>query len=107
MPTLAELSLPDSEIRRLTTLGFAATKKMKVRIAKAGITERIVKFIHGRWLRSEVVRVVCEEFARVDLRKTHELLEVVKPSIVIVASKFSFVYTFCFGFHGLGYALFG
>ncbi|TKY50364.1 Chloroplastic group IIA intron splicing facilitator CRS1 [Spatholobus suberectus] len=73
VPTLAELSLPDSEIRRLTTLGFAMKKK--VRIAKAGITERIVNVIHERWKRSEVVRIVCEEFSRFDLRRTHDLLE--------------------------------
>ncbi|KAL2335608.1 hypothetical protein Fmac_016821 [Flemingia macrophylla] len=73
VPTLAELSLPDSEIRRLTTLGFAA--KRKVRLAKAGVTERIVNVIHERWRRSEVVRIVCEEFSRIDLRRTHELLE--------------------------------
>nr|KYP39811.1 hypothetical protein KK1_038876 [Cajanus cajan] len=73
VPTLAELSLPDSEIRRLTTLGFAA--KRKVRLAKAGVTERIVNVIHDCWQRSEVVRIVCEEFSRIDLRRTHELLE--------------------------------
>ncbi|KAK7381359.1 hypothetical protein VNO78_33995 [Psophocarpus tetragonolobus] len=73
VPTLAELSLPDSEIRRLTTLGFETKKK--VRLAKAGVTERIVNVIHERWKNSEVVRVVCEEFSRVDLRRTHDLLE--------------------------------
>ncbi|KAL2950854.1 hypothetical protein AAZX31_19G013000 [Glycine max] len=74
VPTLAELSLPDSEIRRLTTLGFSTTKK-KVRLAKAGITERIVDVIHERWKRSEVVRVFCEELSRDDMRRTHDLLE--------------------------------
>ncbi|RDX61148.1 CRM-domain containing factor CFM2, chloroplastic, partial [Mucuna pruriens] len=73
VPTLAELSLPDSEIRRLTTLGFRTKKK--VRLAKAGITERIVNVIHERWQRCEVVRVACEEFSRIDLRRTHDLLE--------------------------------
>jgi len=74
VPTLAELSLPDSEIRRLTALGFAARRK--VRLAKAGVTERIVNVIHELWKRAEVVRIFCEEFCRYDMRRTHELLEV-------------------------------
>ncbi|CAJ1946842.1 unnamed protein product [Sphenostylis stenocarpa] len=73
VPTLAELSLPNSEIRRLTTLGFAARRK--VRLAKAGVTERIVNVIHELWERSEVVRILCEEFCRFDMRRTHDLLE--------------------------------
>ncbi|KAL9323376.1 hypothetical protein ACSQ67_008233 [Phaseolus vulgaris] len=73
VPTLAELSLPDSEIRRLTTLGFSARRK--VRLAKAGVTERIVNVIHDLWKRAEVVRILCEEFCRFDMRRTHELLE--------------------------------
>ncbi|KAK7316395.1 hypothetical protein VNO77_35408 [Canavalia gladiata] len=73
VPTLAELSLPDSEIRRLTTLGFQ--KKLKVRVAKAGITQRIVDAIHERWKHSEVVIIVCEDLCRFDLRRTHDLLE--------------------------------
>ncbi|XP_027358990.1 CRM-domain containing factor CFM2, chloroplastic-like isoform X2 [Abrus precatorius] len=73
VPTLAELSLTDSEIRRLTTLGFRL--KQKVRVAKAGINDRIVNAIHERWERSEVVRIVCEDICRYDLRRTHDLLE--------------------------------
>ncbi|KAG2383725.1 CRM-domain containing factor [Vigna angularis] len=73
VPTLAELSLPDSEIRRLTTLGFAARRK--VRLAKAGVTERIVNVIHELWKHTEVVRVFCEEFSRFDMRRTHDVLE--------------------------------
>jgi len=74
LPTLAELSLPDSEIRRLTTLGFAARRK--VRLAKAGVTERMVNVIHELWKHTEVVRVFCEEFSRFDMRRTHDVLEV-------------------------------
>ncbi|XP_027924277.1 CRM-domain containing factor CFM2, chloroplastic-like [Vigna unguiculata] len=73
LPTLAELSLPDSEIRRLTTLGFAARRK--VRLAKAGVTERMVNVIHELWKHTEVVRVFCEEFSRFDMRRTHDVLE--------------------------------
>ncbi|KAK7271713.1 hypothetical protein RJT34_27838 [Clitoria ternatea] len=81
VPTLAELSLPDSEIRRLTTLGFRS--KQKVRVAKAGITERIVNVIHERWRHSEVVRIVCEDLCMFDLRRTHDLLEKKTGGLVV------------------------
>lgn len=74
VPTLAELSLPQQELRRLTTLGIQLKKKLKV--GKAGITEGIVNGIHERWRRSEVVRIVCEDLCRINMKRTHDLLEV-------------------------------
>ncbi|XP_061371490.1 CRM-domain containing factor CFM2, chloroplastic [Gastrolobium bilobum] len=73
VPTLAELSLSDSEIMRLTTLGFRMKQKLKV--GKAGITEGIVNGIHERWRRSEVVRIVCDDLCKINMKRTHELLE--------------------------------
>lgn len=74
VPTLAELSLPQQELRRLTTLGIQLKKKLKV--GKAGITEGIVNGIHERWRRSEVVKIVCEDLCRINMKRTHDLLEV-------------------------------
>ncbi|KAJ1381076.1 YhbY-like superfamily [Sesbania bispinosa] len=58
---------------RLTTLGFRMKQKLKV--GKAGITEGIVNGIHERWRRSQVVKIVCEDICRVNMRRTHDLLE--------------------------------
>ncbi|KAL2335609.1 hypothetical protein Fmac_016822 [Flemingia macrophylla] len=73
VPTLAELSLSNAEIRRLTTAGLRMKQKLKV--GKAGITEGIVNGIHERWRSSEVVRVVCEDLSRFNMKRTHDLLE--------------------------------
>lgn len=73
VPTLAELRLSGSELRRLRTLGIALNKKLKV--GKAGITEGIVNGIHENWRRSEVVKIVCEDLCRLNMKRTHDLLE--------------------------------
>lgn len=73
VPTLAELSLTDGEILRLRELGFEM--KQKIKVGKAGVTEGIVNGIHERWRRSEVVRVVCEDLCRINMKRTHDILE--------------------------------
>lgn len=73
VPTAAELMLPRNELRRLRTLGIALTKRLKV--GKAGITEGIVNGIHERWQRSEVVKIRCEDICRMNMKRTHEILE--------------------------------
>ncbi|KAL0014228.1 hypothetical protein SO802_001297 [Lithocarpus litseifolius] len=72
-PTLAELSLSEAELRRLRRLGIETRKKLKV--GKAGITEGIVNGIHERWRRYEVVKIECEDLCRMNMKRTHELLE--------------------------------
>lgn len=78
MPTLAELSLPNAEIKRLTTVGLRI--RQKLRVGKAGITEGIVNGIHERWRNSEVVRIACDDLSRFNMKRTHDLLEVCKQS---------------------------
>ncbi|EEF44949.1 conserved hypothetical protein [Ricinus communis] len=73
VPTLAELSLSEEELRRLRRIGIAEKRKLKV--GKAGITEGIVNGIHERWRRSEVVKIVCEDLCRMNMKRTHDLLE--------------------------------
>ncbi|PKI33793.1 hypothetical protein CRG98_045824 [Punica granatum] len=72
-PTLAELRLPEEELRRLTTLGIGVKQKLK--IGKAGITEGIVNGIHERWRRAEVVKITCDDICRTNMKRTHDLLE--------------------------------
>ncbi|KAK9706183.1 hypothetical protein RND81_07G109300 [Saponaria officinalis] len=73
VPSLAELSLSGSELRRLTTLGIKMKQKMN--IGKAGITEGIINGIHERWRSSEVVKIVCEDISKLNMKRTHDLLE--------------------------------
>lgn len=73
-PTLAELSLSEEELRRLRKIGIETRKKLK--IGKAGVTEGIVNGIHERWRQSEVVKIVCEDLSRLNMKRTHDLLEV-------------------------------
>ncbi|PON76004.1 RNA-binding, CRM domain containing protein [Trema orientale] len=81
VPTLAELTLAPAELRRLRTLGIALKKKLKV--GKAGITEGIVNGIHERWRRSEVVKIVCEDICRMNMKRTHDLLEKKTGGLVV------------------------
>ena len=81
-PTLAELSLSEAELRRLRRMGIELRKKLKV--GKAGITEGIVNGIHERWRHSEVVKVVCEDLCRMNMKRTHELLEVSFPILLLL-----------------------
>eukprot|EP01018_Ginkgo_biloba_P022769 Gb_18301 [translate_table: standard] len=73
-PTLAELTIPEQELKRLRTLGIRLEKKLK--IGKAGISEGIVDSIHERWRNSEVVKIKCDDFFRTNMKRTHDILEV-------------------------------
>ncbi|XP_030469932.2 CRM-domain containing factor CFM2, chloroplastic isoform X2 [Syzygium oleosum] len=72
-PTLAELRLSEEELRRLSGIGVKLKKRLK--IGKAGITEGIVNGIHERWRREEVVKIACEDLCRMNMKRTHDLLE--------------------------------
>ncbi|KAI3452380.1 hypothetical protein Pfo_009045 [Paulownia fortunei] len=80
-PSLAELTLPKEELKRLTSIGIELKKKLKV--GKAGITEGIVNGIHERWRRSELVKITCEDICRLNMKRTHELLERKTGGLVI------------------------
>ncbi|XP_044505930.1 CRM-domain containing factor CFM2, chloroplastic-like isoform X2 [Mangifera indica] len=73
VPSLAELKLSGEELRRLRTIGIGLRKKLK--IGKAGITEGIVNGIHERWRNAEVVKIECEDLCRLNMNRTHDLLE--------------------------------
>lgn len=80
-PSLAELTLSDEELRRLRTVGIGIRKKLK--IGKAGITEGIVNGIHERWRRNELVKITCEDICRLNMKRTHGLLEKKTGGLVI------------------------
>ncbi|MCL7022289.1 hypothetical protein MKW94_006752 [Papaver nudicaule] len=73
VPTLAELTIPQHELRRIRKAGVELKKKLKVGVA--GITEGIVNGIHERWRKSEVVKIKCEDLCKLNMKRTHDLLE--------------------------------
>lgn len=72
--SLAELTLPESELRRLTNLTFQ--KKHKTRIGGGGVTQAVVEMIHERWKTSEIVRLKIEGPPALNMKRMHEILEV-------------------------------
>lgn len=73
-PSLAELAIPEQELKRLREIGIELKKRLKV--GKAGVTEGIVNGIHERWRRSELVKIKCEDLCRMNMKRTHDILEV-------------------------------
>ena len=78
--SLAELTLPESELKRLLKLTFE--KKHKTRIGRSGVTQAVVDKIHERWKTSEIVRLKFEGEAALNMKRMHEILEVWCLSLV-------------------------
>jgi RNA-binding protein YhbY len=72
--SLAELTLPDSELGRLKNLTFQ--KKHKTKIGGGGVTQAVVDMIHERWKTEEIVRLKIEGAAALNMKRMHEILEV-------------------------------
>lgn len=71
---LAELTLPQGELRRLRHLAIRA--KSKTKIGGAGVTNEIVDVIREKWETVEVVRLKCEGAPALNMKRMHEILEV-------------------------------
>ncbi|KAF5767308.1 putative RNA-binding, CRM domain, YhbY-like superfamily [Helianthus annuus] len=78
---MAELKLAPDELRRLRSLGIAI--KTRLKIGQARITGGIVNGIHERWRRTELVKIVCEDLCRLNMKRTHDLLERKTVGLVI------------------------
>ncbi|KAK6124981.1 hypothetical protein DH2020_041255 [Rehmannia glutinosa] len=74
-PTLAELTIEDEELRRLRRMGM--TLRERVNVPKAGITGPVLEKIHGKWRKSELVRLKFHEELAHDMRTAHEIVEVI------------------------------
>ncbi|KAL2635271.1 hypothetical protein R1flu_006750 [Riccia fluitans] len=72
-PSLAELTIPEEELKRLRSLGILARHRIK--IGKAGVTTGIVEAVHNEWRDNEVVRVKAEGPPAMNMKKTHQELE--------------------------------
>ncbi|OAY80896.1 Chloroplastic group IIA intron splicing facilitator CRS1, chloroplastic [Ananas comosus] len=79
--SLAELTLPEGELRRLRHL--AIRMKSKTKIGGAGVTQEIVDLIHEKWNTSEVVRLKCEGPPALNMKRMHEILERKTGGLVI------------------------
>lgn len=74
VPSLAELKLSSDELKRLRSIGIKLKQKLKV--GKAGVTEGIVNGIHERWRHTKLVKIKCDDICRLNMKRTHDLLEV-------------------------------
>ncbi|XP_042457404.1 CRM-domain containing factor CFM3, chloroplastic/mitochondrial-like isoform X1 [Zingiber officinale] len=80
-PTLAELTIEDSELRRLRRLGIMLRERITV--PKAGVTQAITEKIHDAWRKSEIVRLKFHEDLVHDMKTAHELVESRTGGLVI------------------------
>ncbi|KAJ0974046.1 hypothetical protein J5N97_016011 [Dioscorea zingiberensis] len=79
--SLAELTLPEGELRRLRHLALRI--KSKVRIKGRGVTNMVVDAIHEKWRTEEVVRIKCEGVVTYNMKRVHEDLERKTGGLVI------------------------
>lgn len=71
---MAELTLPESELRRLKNLTLKTKQKMK--IGGGGVTQEVVEKIHEKWKAAEIVRLKVEGAPALNMKRMHEILEV-------------------------------
>ncbi|KAG0459709.1 hypothetical protein HPP92_022837 [Vanilla planifolia] len=72
-PWLAELTMEDSELRRLRRLGMVLRERINV--PKAGLTQAVMEKIHEAWRKSELVRLKFHEVLARDMKTAHEIVE--------------------------------
>lgn len=80
--SLAELTLPASELTRLKNLTLRVKNKM--RVTGAGVTQQVVETIKERWKSSEVVRLKIEGPPALNMKRVHDILEVSFFLVLIV-----------------------
>ncbi|KAH0926634.1 hypothetical protein HID58_018890 [Brassica napus] len=79
--SLAEMTLPESELRRLRNLTFRTASKMKIR--GAGVTQVVVDAVQEKWKSAEIVRLKIEGASALNMTKMHETLERKTGGLVI------------------------
>lgn len=72
--SLAERTLSESELNRLRNVMFRT--KSKMRVTGAGVTQAVVDAIQEKWKSSEIVRLKIEGASALNMRRMHEILEV-------------------------------
>ncbi|XP_051127724.1 CRM-domain containing factor CFM3A, chloroplastic/mitochondrial-like [Andrographis paniculata] len=79
--SLAELTLPESERRRLTNLALRVKNKTKV--GGGGVSQEVVEMIREKWKSSEVVRLKIEGAPALNMKRIHDILERKTGGLVI------------------------
>ncbi|ESQ56151.1 hypothetical protein EUTSA_v10024373mg [Eutrema salsugineum] len=79
--SLAEMTLPESELHRLRNVMFRTKSKMRVK--GAGVTQAVVEAIQEKWKSSEIVRLKIEGASALNMRRMHEILERKTGGLVI------------------------
>lgn len=72
--SVAELTLPESELRRLRNMAWRM--KNKTRVSGAGVTQAVVDVIREKWKSVEVVKLKIEGAPALNMKRMHEILEV-------------------------------
>ncbi|KAG2315860.1 hypothetical protein Bca4012_066708 [Brassica carinata] len=72
-PSLAELTIEDSELRRLRRDGMYL--RVRINIPKAGLTQAVMEKVHDTWRKEELVRFKFHEVLARDMRTAHEIVE--------------------------------
>lgn len=72
-PSLAELTVEDSELRRLRRNGMHMRERINV--PKAGLTQAVMEKIHDKWRKDELVRLKFHEVLARDMKTAHEIVE--------------------------------
>ncbi|KAL8144437.1 hypothetical protein V2J09_017469 [Rumex salicifolius] len=80
-PSLAELTIEDSELRRLRRMGMILRER--VNVAKAGVTQAVLEKIHEKWRKTELVRLRFHESLAHDMKTAHEIVERRSGGLVI------------------------
>ncbi|KAF0894766.1 hypothetical protein E2562_003650 [Oryza meyeriana var. granulata] len=78
---MAELTLPEAELRRLRHAGMRL--KSRIKVGGAGVTKEIVERIRDRWRTEEVVRIKVTGTPALNMRLFHEILERKTGGLVI------------------------
>ncbi|KAI3504209.1 hypothetical protein L1887_32754 [Cichorium endivia] len=78
---VAELTIPEAELRRLRNLAFKM--KNKTRITGAGVTREMVALIKDKWKSAEIVKLKIEGSGALNMRRMHEILEMRTGGLVI------------------------
>ncbi|KAL3626379.1 CRM-domain containing factor cfm3a, chloroplastic/mitochondrial [Castilleja foliolosa] len=79
--SLAEMTLPEPELRRLRNLALRV--KNKTKIGGSGVTQLVVDAIHEKWKSSEVVRLKVEGPPALNMKRVHDILERKTGGLVI------------------------
>lgn len=79
--SVAELTLPESELRRLRNLALRIKNKMRVK--GGGVTQAVVEMIHEKWKSSEIVRLKIEGAPALNMKRMHMILERKTGGLVI------------------------